>query len=740
MADAFAPELDQTVSDPYASTIQTIEGWYPGSKSYRNNNPGNLKFADQPGATGADPQGFAIFPDYKTGFNALHRQVGLDAKRGLSIQEFTDKYAPAQDGNDPKSYAAVLAAAVGKRPTDPVGLGAFDDSADAFGAGSDRKPTTSTSSPSVWDTIKGFGSEMGSDLKKQAEYVKGLLGNIPGDIAQNIHNPFAKVTPEQQAAEAGMTNPVTGDQNLWEAGKGFLNDPAGTIQKSPVTSAVNIAGLLGLAKGGGEEEAPVRPTSIPGSDAFTRMHETAVKPAIEALNPTDPNAFTESMTRTIPLLKDENPDIGKIISKNPSDAKPIVSSALQKLHEKMSEFVAPAELAGERIDGNIIADEKMAAIPPKLKDTDPAAYQQMKNEADTYRRPLKPSEVQSYLETTNDQAAGLYDKLPGERNISVGASAAKGQLITEGNAFRQQLYQSLDPEHGGALVRALQLRRGSLIDFDHNLDEMVAAGKQAPTPSMWQKVGSAYDTGKALLPTTEGRGGPALDRAAAALKQPQVAQQKVGSAFDNWKGQSLPAIQTPPLLSRQWGNTAPFPKAPPEGWKPEYPGQPPPDQYPPPRQGVYPSTPGMPERPQFNIQRELFGPNTPGIRGNTRVPPPKYPGQPPSSTMTGGPQLPPGRDWEDAEVVQGRLTSGRPQLPPGQRQLPPPDSNTPTARPNPPVSFKQGGGPYRIVTPGGVELGSYEDLASAQKAVHNATGGYRTGQYQIHYKNQKRLQ
>ena len=93
MPDAF-DDVTPDSTDPYASTIQTIEGWYPGSKSYRNNNPGNLKFDKQPEATGADPQGFAVFPDYAHGLTALHKQIALDAGRGLTIQQFANKYAP----------------------------------------------------------------------------------------------------------------------------------------------------------------------------------------------------------------------------------------------------------------------------------------------------------------------------------------------------------------------------------------------------------------------------------------------------------------------------------------------------------------------------------------------------------------------------------------------------------------------------------------------------------------------
>lgn len=612
-----------SASDPYASTIQTIEGWYPGSKSYRNNNPGNLRFADQPGASGADAQGFAQFPDYTTGLSALHKQIALDTKRGLSIQDFAKKYAPVQDGNNPDTYAAQLAKAAGKNPTDKL-----SDSLDALGGDSldalQTTPTKPSDSGSVWDRIKGMG-------QSAADYIGQVNKNLIPSAESMFHNPFDPQPGVGGALQSGPNPDIPGQASRELQGFGqMLTHPLDAFRQNPAPMlAMGMGSLLPKV-----EAAPTR--LIPGTPEFNTMLQSTVKPMVEALKPTNPLAFEESAQRSIPLLLDENPKIGDVIrkSKDLRDVEPTISSALDKLHQKMNDFVGPHELAGDRIDGNIIANEKVKAIPPKLKQTDPAGYQQLVDEADTYRRPLKPSEVQSYLETTNDQAAGLYDKLPGERNISVGASAAKGQVITEGNAFREQLYKALDPEHNGALVRALQLRRGSLIDFKNQLESANSDIMKSPTPSLGQKAASAYDTLKGILPTSDSTAGPAVNRAATALKNPKAIQEKVASAFDNWKGGRLPEIESPNILTHQWPNTAPFPHepaTPSEGT--------PTDGMPPPRYGAFPSMQGMPERSQFEWQRKLFGDEMPGIPGNSRTPRPKYPGKPPSVEVTGPRQL-----------------------------------------------------------------------------------------------------
>jgi len=117
-----------------ANTIQTVEGWFPGSVSYTNNNPGNLTCANQTGMIGCSSSGFAIFPDYSTGYQALENQISLDASRGESILQFTNKYAPASDGNDPSSYAQTIAGATGLSVNDPLSTAIAGDGSDGSGS------------------------------------------------------------------------------------------------------------------------------------------------------------------------------------------------------------------------------------------------------------------------------------------------------------------------------------------------------------------------------------------------------------------------------------------------------------------------------------------------------------------------------------------------------------------------------------------------------------------------------
>jgi hypothetical protein len=110
------PVLPQSVVDVIASTIQTQEGYYPGSLAYKNNNPGNLIYVGQGGAT-QGTGGFAAFSSYADGLAALDNQIQIYGNDGYTINQMMAVYAPgSQQGNNPGAYAQTIAAALGVTP------------------------------------------------------------------------------------------------------------------------------------------------------------------------------------------------------------------------------------------------------------------------------------------------------------------------------------------------------------------------------------------------------------------------------------------------------------------------------------------------------------------------------------------------------------------------------------------------------------------------------------------------
>jgi hypothetical protein len=107
----------------WALAIQRHEGYFPGSASYRNNNPGNFRCSSlimgELGATSC-VNNLAVFPTYKKGLDALKQFLiyactnQLRAYRGdMTLLEFYEVYAPRADKNNPNNYAGAIAQELG---------------------------------------------------------------------------------------------------------------------------------------------------------------------------------------------------------------------------------------------------------------------------------------------------------------------------------------------------------------------------------------------------------------------------------------------------------------------------------------------------------------------------------------------------------------------------------------------------------------------------------------------------
>lgn len=108
-----------------AQAIAQMEGYNTqGTIAAKNNNPGNLRAgAGQVGTA----NGFAVFPDPATGWNALYSQIDYNIGLGLNMQQFFagepgvyPGYAPSADSNNPTAYANFVATQVGVDPTVPL--------------------------------------------------------------------------------------------------------------------------------------------------------------------------------------------------------------------------------------------------------------------------------------------------------------------------------------------------------------------------------------------------------------------------------------------------------------------------------------------------------------------------------------------------------------------------------------------------------------------------------------------
>lgn len=108
----------------FCLAIRTHEGWFPGSRSQRNNNPGNCRYSSVGylpiyGDVKRDAQNFAIFRDYATGYLYLQNLVKDKIKKNpnWNFYDFFKVYAPDEDNNDSRRYADVVAKRLEVPPT-----------------------------------------------------------------------------------------------------------------------------------------------------------------------------------------------------------------------------------------------------------------------------------------------------------------------------------------------------------------------------------------------------------------------------------------------------------------------------------------------------------------------------------------------------------------------------------------------------------------------------------------------
>lgn len=109
----------KSLLNKWADAIQSFEGWYPGSRSYRNNNPGNIKYIGQKRAIGSDGT-FCKFATYEDGraelidllTRASSGQSTLYSPE-MTLIDFYNRYAPSSDNNNPNVYASAVAKMMG---------------------------------------------------------------------------------------------------------------------------------------------------------------------------------------------------------------------------------------------------------------------------------------------------------------------------------------------------------------------------------------------------------------------------------------------------------------------------------------------------------------------------------------------------------------------------------------------------------------------------------------------------
>ncbi len=104
---------------PDGTQYDKIGGSSSGSRSWLNNNPGNIRFVGQRDAIGS-AGGFAVYASEEAGMQALINLLKTKNYQNKTIRGAMKRYAPASDGNNPQSYANKVARYVGVSVDTPM--------------------------------------------------------------------------------------------------------------------------------------------------------------------------------------------------------------------------------------------------------------------------------------------------------------------------------------------------------------------------------------------------------------------------------------------------------------------------------------------------------------------------------------------------------------------------------------------------------------------------------------------
>lgn len=162
-------------------------------RGIRNNNPGNLNYAGQDGASKEEGENgrFAVFSSMRDGVAALYKQLQLYIGRGVdTIESIVNKYAPASDDNNVGSYVRQLVGATGK-------------GADERLSGSDTE--------TIFKLMRGIiNHENGPDGKKYITDQDILSGIQVGATATAMR----QQSMQQQPAQGSKTDIHIGEVNM----------------------------------------------------------------------------------------------------------------------------------------------------------------------------------------------------------------------------------------------------------------------------------------------------------------------------------------------------------------------------------------------------------------------------------------------------------------------------------------------------------------------------------------------
>ena len=503
--------------------------------AYQNNNPGNIKFAGQPGAEQGTPAKdggyFAKFPTAVDGYRHL-RDVHIPKHANQTLSQYIGGYAPPKSNNTAQ-YIADASKSLGVTPETPVGqidreklaqfqakvessskirpTNAFDraDSAPEPNAFDRADAAPTVPSPSgvqqpVHQPVQGAWNPQHDTLENisdQMEDVFGQVGRNVGGMAtgaahlllhpiDTIKNSFAKPgDPEFGVKDLPVVGPIS--EGRYGAGLGDL----ATLFMGGKAAEEGVEAARGI---NGEDAGAIRPT--PPSTTIGEEPLPTLKQRLADLTPTseeaaqrqavkplaeqfpgvkDPISAQAKYGKTIPEMQELAKQAGVKITKD--NAGTIADTVKEKNIRILQHYQDAATESGNLIDGKAIAKDIRAT---KLNDPSPKAAamnDSIEEEAKSYEKLFTIPQMMQLIKEKNQFSGSFYDMKPSDQY-----QAAFGKQVTDATlgAIRRETYQAMDPKSKGVIPQELQHRIGSAIEmrdsvYDRN-SQAIKAKSNAP--------------------------------------------------------------------------------------------------------------------------------------------------------------------------------------------------------------------------------------------------------------------
>lgn len=240
--------------------------------AYVNNNPGNLRFASQPGATMGEGN-FAKFGTPEEGFNALINQVKLDQSRNMTVREFVSKYAPSTE-NDTETYISQFNKNLGTN--DNTKIGTLNPTEIAKFMAKKESSTTFTAKSAEKFSEDWYKTDYGQKvLNNEQQYQTNFLSQ---PVIKDYITTQNKAESVGKILDAGVGGP--GDLAMvYEFMKGL--DPSSVVRESEYDMAAKsgniFAGIFSKFNGYLKSEGGFLPQNV--KEAFKKIVDTKLEVA-----------------------------------------------------------------------------------------------------------------------------------------------------------------------------------------------------------------------------------------------------------------------------------------------------------------------------------------------------------------------------------------------------------------------------------------------------------------------------